>query len=117
MAFRITEYGGHGSGPFTIGARHPVGYGLIQTQVITVGSSVSTSQLSSATRFVEVDTDTGCYLAFGSSVSTNTAGAGSSNVAGIGSTGGGGFSQRIPANTAPMGFYVQPFMKLFVLST
>jgi len=101
MPLRITEYGGYQSGrPMTPGiASQP----FIQSQTIAVGSSVSTNQLSSATRLILVDSDAGVYLFFGSSLST--ANVGSSN------------GQRIPAGVAPIPFYVNPSMKLFATST
>jgi hypothetical protein len=122
MAFRITEYGGYASGRTgnTFAGLPSMGLGnpsmVIQTQLTTVGSSVSTMQLSPGTRFITVDTDGGAYLFIGSSASTGVASAGSSNV-NVGSTGGGGVSQRIPANVAPMSFYVQPYARLCVTST
>jgi hypothetical protein len=111
MSLRITEYGGPASGTFN-------GLGLIQSRVVTVGSSVSTSLLSANTRLVEIDTDGGVFIGFGSSLSTAPALTGSSDsTASGGSTGAGGFAQRIPANLAPMPFYVNPFMKIFAVST
>lgn len=114
MVFRITEYGGFQSGrPFS--ASIPVGP-AIQTQVVTLGSSVSTQTLSGATRMIMVDSDAGALMFLGSSASTGVPQAGSSTAA-VGSTGGGGGTQRIPANVAPMVFFVQPYMRLCTLST
>ena len=120
MAFRITEFGGYASGRPHVGSPE-MGLGVasmvLQTQLTTVGSSVSTMQLSAGTRMITVDTDAGAYLFIGSSISTGVASAGSSNTAGISSTGGGGVSQRIPANVSPMIFFVQPSARVCVVST
>lgn len=108
MAFRVSEYGGFFSGrPIQMG--YAVASGFIRSQFSTasLGSTGSTGTgftLSSGTRFIMIDSDVGALVVFGSSVST------SPNVTST-------MAQRIPASAAPIAFYVNPYMQLFVSST
>lgn len=111
MAFRITEYGGYANSRLPEVVPLP---GMVQCQLSAVGSSVSTFYLSSATHLILIDTDGGAYITFGSSASTNVAGAGSSNTAQFSTQAG---VQRIPASVAPIPFRVNPFMRVTMVST
>lgn len=117
MTFRVTEYGGgYGSGrPFSVIPSLP----SIRTQTVSIGSSALVLNLSSVTTFIYVDADVGVHMFLGSSVSTGLAQAGSSTGAFGGSTGTAGLGgiQRIPANVAPMPFFVHPYARISILST
>lgn len=102
MVLRITEYGGYASGRIPVGgiAQEPA----IQAQAIVTGSSQSTNTLSSATRLVRIEADAGCYVYFGSSVSTVIASSTSA-------------SSRIIGNAAAEWRGVNPYMRICTLST
>lgn len=112
MVFRVVEYGGFASGrPFAVGT--PTG-GPLQVQVVAPSASVSTLNLSSATRLIFVDTDTGCIIQLGSSASTVNAATPSSGTAQT-STAGAGI--HIFANLIPQPIYVNPYTRLTMVST
>jgi hypothetical protein len=107
--FRLSEYGGFASGrPHATGIIDNPASGFIQTQSTTAfqaaGGVGSTFILSGATYQVMVDTDSGCQIFFGTSLSTSPS---------LTSTN----TQRIPANIRPLAFYVRPGQKLFMGST
>jgi hypothetical protein len=105
MVFRVVEYGGFQSGrPMASGVASLTG--LIQAQSAAPGVTTSTFQLSGGTRFILVDTDVGAIFSAGSSVASTVTNPVTSSMA-----------QHIAANIAPVGFYVAPSMKLFMLST
>jgi hypothetical protein len=107
----VVEFGGYASGRnFSV----VPSMGPIQTQTITVGSTVSTFALSSATRLIFVDTDGGVFLNVTSSASTVSASGGSSGTV-LTSTAGAAY--RIPANIAPFPIYVNPYSRLVAVST
>lgn len=112
MVFRVVEYGGFGSGrPFAAGIP---GMFALQAQVVAPSATVSTLNLSSATRLIMVDSDTGCIIQIGSSLSTVNAATPSSGTVQT-STAGAGI--HIFANLLPQPIYVNPSSRLTVVST
>lgn len=113
MVFRLTEYKFQSGKPLEAPGI-PAALSLVQTQLVTIGSSVSTFFCSSVTGLVFMDTDVGCMVFIGSSASTGVPSAGSSGTAIAFSS---GAAIHLAPNLAPFPVFVPANARICTVST